>query len=520
MASTEIQYSPPRKRQRMSSPAYDVEEMTGSDFDALDEIEVRHSQKMFTLQQRSQSDERQAQKLRDIEKTLASAGSEGDSRAKAEDPSVQSSPHVSSTSIGAHIGTTSNAHVASLPGFTSARNLPNIAPPDIPSSSPDVPPERDYAAWFESDSNLSMNAGFTSANLLLAKGPGDKDDDFASNLEDNSASQSAFAPDAGVVPVLGFTSAKALSRAEPSINPGTSFSGFQSAKFVEDSFVAPSEVDMSAMSGFTSARTAATTTMSGPSPLLLPSAKGPDKFALSEEALKRAAERLKQWEEDDDENEFGAHDVPETPTRPSIRPVQKPAVTSEEIPRLISRVPTFSKPSVSAVGSTPLTKPKAFKSPLLPSTQKATLSSSNIPRYTNSPLNPNPKRKPLAAYNNANKDFASPAHPVEKPAPPPTPLSASPAIFSTPRKLLGVTPRRSAVSSTPVRKFVTPFKPGLRPGEPGRMQLEQENAKKKATFAAPKIATSPAPRRASNTGVKGKWFDMSRCPVFLLICPG
>ncbi|KAJ6502679.1 hypothetical protein DFH09DRAFT_1202410 [Mycena vulgaris] len=123
-----------------------------------------------------------------------------------------------------------------------------------------------------------------------------------------------------------------------------------------------------------------------------------------------------------------------------------------------SALPTFSSPSIGQLKGKAKAKP--FKSPLLPQ-------SAVKPGFASSPLNPK-SRPGLSSFVTAGTQHPLAAPPIV--ATPETPLRANVPSFVTPVRPIQ-TPR--VVRSRPAA-FVTPFKAGMKPGEPGRAQLEEK----------------------------------------------
>ncbi|KAF8215873.1 hypothetical protein K438DRAFT_1659158 [Mycena galopus ATCC 62051] len=142
--------------------------------------------------------------------------------------------------------------------------------------------------------------------------------------------------------------------------------------------------------------------------------------------------------------------------------------------------PAFGSPTLGTLkGKAPL-KPRPFKSPFLPASAAAAKA---VFAPANSPLNPS--SRPASSF------VTGSLHPLAAPpvAAPETPLRPGPASASF------VTPVRPMMQSTVTPRvarsrpaFVTPFKAGMKPGEPGRTQLE-EKAKAKTSEVRQPLAT-------------------------------
>lgn len=204
-----------------------------------------------------------------------------------------------------------------------------------------------------------------------------------------------------------------------------------------------------------------------------------------------------------------------SPERPALRSLENATYDSPGTPS-----PTeFSRPSPSSStsaafasptlgtlkGKAPL-KPRPFKSPFLPSAGAGTAKAGFM--HASSPLNPRSRpTHPLATA-----PFVTAAAPET-----PLRLGPAPASFVTPvRPMMQSTVTPRVARSRPA--FVTPFKTGMKPGEPGRTLLE-EREKAKAVEVRMALAT-PAKQvvkertpqvgiRAAQSGGK-RFFDLSK----------
>ena len=126
---------------------------------------------------------------------------------------------------------------------------------------------------------------------------------------------------------------------------------------------------------------------------------------------------------------------------------------------------SFQTPSVSSIKGKSSLKP--FKSPLL---SRSAIRASGNRQVLPSLLNP------------ATSTPARESRPIMLDCSTrPTVVPASEAMFTTP-----IPDRSTPIRKIPARKFVTPFKPGMRPGEHGHAQL-------KACYDAERINTTSAP---------------------------
>ncbi|KAL0068623.1 hypothetical protein AAF712_004339 [Marasmius tenuissimus] len=170
--------------------------------------------------------------------------------------------------------------------------------------------------------------------------------------------------------------------------------------------------------------------------------------------------------------------TPMTPCPPAIVRGPASATSSTPLPPPITSV----KPASTSF-QTPLTsklmehhRPKPFKSPFAVPKQPATPMNKNVIPPSPSPASFISARSqhPLSTVSNA---------PFQTPMKNKTLASSSPIKRTTPA---------SSVRSTPAR-FITPFKPGMKPGEPGRQTLEARAvaSTSKAVMSVP--ATPPPP---------------------------
>ncbi|KAK7695063.1 hypothetical protein QCA50_002252 [Cerrena zonata] len=356
----------------------------------------------------------------------------------------------------------------SMPGFASALSLKESTPlDDFPSSSPTAPPEKseqELADWFQS-SDLSTGAiGFTSAKTI------------ATVVEE----EDWFKLDAKPTGFAGFQSAKALkltgttSVAEATTDVESNNSTTMESTVLSEKGKAPETVGFvpPAFTGFTTGKT-----------LLDPTA--PAKIAYiapSEAALQKAAAMMNQWEKEIDKEFSLSTEEEEPPLVVGILPNQTYSQNfSGDVPQSPSPAgPALRRPLGfgTASGTMTANEKKPFKSPLLaapPTTpfRPPLASSSKSAPVVSSPLNPKrfapyttPARQttPFTPYLGASSAFNTPLFPST-----PMYLSSSP---STPRSL-GMSARK--VSGGSMKKpFSTPFKPGLKPGETGRLLLEQQ----------------------------------------------
>ncbi|KAJ7754932.1 hypothetical protein DFH07DRAFT_885991 [Mycena maculata] len=193
-----------------------------------------------------------------------------------------------------------------------------------------------------------------------------------------------------------------------------------------------------------------------------------------------------------------------SPERPALRPLENsfnspstPSPAQFSRPSSSSTLPTLASPSLGQLKGH--AKTKAFKSPLLPQ--------SAAKLFASSPLNPR-GRPGLSTIITAGTQHPLAAPPLVAAAPE-TPLHAGAAAFMTPARPVQST--ANFVRSRPA--FVTPFKAGMKPGDPGRSQLE---AKAKAKAVDVNLAT-PAKQFQPRTEVgtqkpRTAFFDLTPRP--------
>ena len=265
--------------------------------------------------------------------------------------------------------------------------------------------------------------------------------------------------------------------------------------------------------------------------------------APSAAALARAAQKMRQWDEDfaredattsastamqDIEN---AHVGPssssfvsasaarptaapsfQTPLRPALRPMENSPAQLPDTP-LAARNPTH----YTNIGGGVQMKNKPFKSPLVKKQGLVPAASAARPGSSLNPANTVSSSRLPAVFTfgvESTVPTAVPATPARAgPVPGPSSVTLSPGKGRN----LGMTPYRisgGGVKSVGKTKFSTPFKPGMGPGEVGRAQLE---ARMKAE-AAIQTPVRVGLRGTPSASAKGKavarreyaFFDLSK----------
>lgn len=232
--------------------------------------------------------------------------------------------------------------------------------------------------------------------------------------------------------------------------PSASFVGFQpaSSRLAKENIFDASTIETPAI-GFTSV---------GKGGLIVPSSA----------ALRKAKEKMKVWQDEANETDASQHSggfapasfvPPSSPRRTVLGAVQNSfpsQVPDTPTPAMTTRKPfeagSILRTPMLGVGVSDIKgKQKQFKSPLINSTQsRQALAGAGSAAYLNSPLNPH------------RQDFA----PACSPAVPATPIRPSESV--KPRsgfRPLGLTPRNLR-GDLVKPKFITPFKPGIKPLEP------------------------------------------------------
>ena len=349
-------------------------------------------------------------------------------------------------------------------------------------------------------------------------------------MGDSISSNIGFSSASGLVaPSVGFTSASALA-AKPVSVPRHGSSSPPDLNTFED--CAQTEA------GFDSFKSVPDNASHNPFSMFTSLGKQKNLFQPSAAALKTALERAKRWAaEDDDLLPDPRDDAPEKTPDVAIVPRQA-LLAVENVPPLTSIGPTaagstnqsdaatrqanvnynvvdlpslgvaegggtfrsaahFSTPS--ALGSRSVQTPstfgmagnaftKPFKSPLVnPSTTRNSESLQHTPSLFNAVAS-TPTKGPKAA---ALGSFFSVAN-------------AGGPRFSSPMPI-GGTPIRKV----PVKKFVTPFKPGMRPGEPGYRQLKaRHEAEMVNTASGPSARVVSSMSDSSRKPTRRRFFDL------------
>ncbi|OCH86662.1 hypothetical protein OBBRIDRAFT_737602, partial [Obba rivulosa] len=535
--------SPSSKRLRLSSPTYDEQcIISQQELDAFDLFEKEMSQASSSKSHRSPSPLAGYSRQRSTELRRTSSRSMSGFRSAAVLPEERSSIAPSdsaklrtlekpsqeagftSAAVFAHSGVDDvlaqhdGFDVSATPakfagfGFASALQIAADLPTsNLPSSSPDAAQEHDYSDWFKSMPIPAGSAGFQSARTI----------------QDASLSDEPSPPG----------------------DPSEQFPLFKSGRDVllsmppseEDALMINPPLSGSVLLGFTSG--ASLLSRSGKADADKGKAKGSHWTVPSAAALARARETMQQWHKDIDEDFtdtsadqeniaplVSARPAPsfQTPLRPALRPVENSFTPAQppESPSPAGAGLGFAKPLLSSGVSALRVKNLPFKSPLVRKPAQAAASTSGMPGYVSSPLNPSRASNFAPASGSKLPAAFVPPAATSARLPPPVmtplrPISSTPVHptgFSTPSKALGVTPRRLGGGSAAKPKFTTPFKEGMRPGEPGRTLLEQKLASEReetkraaltSNSATQNINAHTAGGRVDKGKGKAKFFDLS-----------
>ena len=215
---------------------------------------------------------------------------------------------------------------------------------------------------------------------------------------------------------------------------------------------------------------------------------GAKALVVSEEKLKLASQRMRDWEVDES-YEPKSSTVTVAASQAQLAPAPTPAsVPAPKLmpplfkPPLLPKAPRHSLPKMSA---NPLTRARASLALDVPSN----------PRLSTSTLAPSLIPPPATGSATSKGHTYHHSHPTAGPATPaPTsetpeiPLAAPapliPGALSTPMAGKRVYGMNTRSVGRPQPKFKTPFKVGLAPGEPGRLELERKSTVKMKTASA------------------------------------
>lgn len=422
--------SPARKRQRLSSPTYDdqLDDISPEDLEAFDALEAKLSQSPKKSSQ-SSSQEAKDRRVKAIIEALSqdlSGKPPNTIRTSFGAPIISDTPISSTHDLAddpdnpfttnfttAKAASTSFASASTLKtlGFSSASGISShILEDHERSPSPEAPPEQDFDSWFQPTSSIPPVAFQTAKATALS---------------------TVVTPG----PSVGFVMASNKGRIAPS-----------------SAALAKARLKMNEI--WKEGDSEPFDSLSGTAPT-----------AEGSENLFRSASSVP---------------INSSPRRAALRPLDN-SLNTPGTPTPAS----FSRPSItSALTSTPSPhiaagKARQFKSPLLtPQLLKGHgKQSTDGATFSVSPLNPHSRLAGLPTFASAGSQ-----HPLAS-----TPITAStvidraaqistagPSSFITPARTSGTVQR---IGTGPKRNtpapFVTPFKPGMKPGQPDRLRLEE-----------------------------------------------
>ncbi|KAH7930929.1 hypothetical protein BV22DRAFT_1077497 [Leucogyrophana mollusca] len=461
--------SPARKRMRLSSPTYDdqIGDLSQDDINALDEIEARLSQGPQT--QAMDSGNAKLPSSLDFRAPVAGRSSPPSNREAFSSQEVipmddDDNPFTSDELL----SSTSTA-------------APLLADPSLESGA------RIYAPFMKASAVLPA-IGFQSASFI----PRD-------SLHDTSRSPS---PEASQEPDYSTWFQSDVPGDFVGFKPATSALGsFQTASSMTAAIAGPSVAGEGSR-------------LTGSGGFITPSLT----------ALRRAEEKIKLWQEDTHSpslsqsppkliphvrtsqpisprrtvlgavhNSFPPTRIPETPT---------PA-TNLGKSAILGGLPGFRTPTLGTTDNKSRNKVKPFKSPLMSTATPKPLpnpTSASV-GYTSSPLNPTRQTAQMGSQHHPTSSLA-----------PATPLRLTFAIANNPP--YGAT--QPSTKSTPARpRFVTPFKIGMKPGDPGRAALTLEHAVPSDSGSRSVRSYPPSisqPKTASKDKGKNSWTVFNLTP--------
>jgi breast cancer 2 susceptibility protein len=344
---------------------------------------------------------------------------------------------------------------AALPITPSTSQFQSQSQPRSPS--PEIPPERDYSAWFEPlPAPIPQTAMFTSSASLFAP---------ASALPDTAA-LALFAPASAVLASTTIPAGQGSGLEMGANQPP--LLGFMKAS--HKSFMAPSAAALEQAQK--KMRVWHEDDLDGDPELDPHSDVNPDAATPAQQS------KLPRWDTAADNSSF----FPDTPTPagPSTnfgtrRGFERPSASMAAVTN--NSLPTFSESASLGFVSKP--KSKSFKPLSINTKIQGKPMNANSAGFTSSPLNPSRILGFAPASAGTQQQHPLAGTPFTSAAMTPIRSAsgsvAAPAGFATPmRSLKG---GGSAVRSTPAR-FVTPFKAGMRPGEAGWVGIASQAKEK------------------------------------------
>jgi breast cancer 2 susceptibility protein len=442
---------PDRKRQRLSSPTYDEQlpNVSQDDLAAFDEIEARLSQCTQSPSKRS---------LKEVHRVVGGVSVRNDTSKEADKENIA-------------FQQSDNTHMDAAP------TNPVSHSDDSFFKSTGTPINLDTP--FASEKPTFTSANFATSNMLL-------EDTFASpaalphtSSNSDSLRESPRSPSPVIPPERDYSSWFESAPALPAV-------GFQTAKFVSSSLSQDQTVGVHT-TGFMKASNTGW-------------------IAPSAEALAKAEEKIKTWQEGDTGPVVSSiEQVHDISAKPSVNSnLSRPVLGAVENSFNFAHLPdspspaNFGRPSnaqsstssFSAAPSQIKGKVQPFKSPLMQ-------------RSSRPPVMNSPEFNPLAI---GSTDSPSASH------------GRPHTAFHTPVRPSGLGGRgfRNTVAKP---RFITPFKEGMRPGDPGRKLVVGVHDKQTAPVKLPVPSNAiVTPSEATPTKSKGKQkvFDLCKRSLTLL----
>ena len=190
-----------------------------------------------------------------------------------------------------------------------------------------------------------------------------------------------------------------------------------------------------------------------------------------------------------------------SPKRPALSTISSILNSPDTPSPAISKAAALDVPRKGMVSSLLSQRHAAFRSPL-----PAPLPASAQPNFSCSPLNPN-RNVTSIGFTSASSN----PHPLSS-----TPVTAAGPSFGS------STSHRSSITTPTMRtrpaKFITPFKPHMRPGEPGGLAYHQ--IKNPVPVTAPKNTTSSSTSDhiPIETASRETFFCLSRSMLLIFLC--
>ena len=296
-------------------------------------------------------------------------------------------------------------------------------------------------------------------------GPGAQDDSVTAQAASTSAqltSNSETQPGSLVPAIVGFTSVRAMAGNLSNDDHRSPSPEEPPPEQDYDSWFNTSSTDVPAFVGFQSASSTNGTSFVGFTSV----GKGTS-FQPSEDALENVKKRMRAWESDvEEEFSYMLPPTPQTEINLPPRPVTPTKPFSNPEKNLAPPIPASSRPiSPQHTTFARSAKQKTFKPPLLSNRTNLANPVSASPSSPAQSKGSVPQFKPPLLSSTSASTLPKPSTPSKV---------TSDSAFRTPVRL-GGTHRPGSV-----KKFTTPFKSGMRPGDPGREKLQEDQEKKRS----------------------------------------